>query len=137
MALKRIFKIIAAIVIVLAIPAIIQKVMFGSKSDPAEALTKLASETNAGLPKRVDALTTLTRVEYDRKVWRVSYTMDKGAPIDPSQDDKYKNYAVKQICASDMRRMLDNNITIEYLYTYTDSSGQQNMRISIPPGSCV
>ena len=133
--MKRIFKIIAVIVIVLAIPAIIQKVMFG-KSDPVKVLTKLASETNAGLPKKIDAMTTLTRVEYDRKVWRVNYTMDRDAPIDPSQIDKYKSYAVKQICAGDMKKMLDEKITIEYLYTYTDSSGEQKLRISIPPGSC-
>lgn len=134
--MKRVLKIIAAVVIVLAIPAIIQKVMFGSKSDPAKALMDLANETNAGLPKRIDAVTSLTRVEYDRKVWRINYTMDKGAPIDPSQADTYKSYAVKQICAGDMKRILDNKITIEYLYTYTDSSGEQKLRISIPPGSC-
>ena len=134
--MKRILKIIAAVVIVLAIPWIIQKVMFGSKPDPAKALADLANKANAGLPKRIDAITTLTRVEYDRKVWRIHYTMDKGAPIDRSQADMYKSYAVKEICAGDMKRILDSAVTIEYLYTYTDSSGERNLRISIPPGSC-
>jgi hypothetical protein len=35
-----------------------------------------------------------------------------------------------------MRRILQENITIEFFYTYTDSAGEQKLRISIPPGSC-
>lgn len=134
--MNRTVKIIAAIVIVLAIPAVIQKVMFGSKSDPGKVLTKLADETNAGLPRKIDAVTTLTRVEYDQKVWRIHYAMDRGAAIDPGQIDKYRSFAAKQICAGEMKTMLENKITIEYLYTYTDSGGEQKLKVSIPPGSC-
>ena len=134
--MKRVLKYIAAVVIVLVISAIIQKVMFGSKQDPVDVLANLATEANAGLPRKIDAYTTLTRVEYDRKVWRIHYTMDKGTPIDPREADTYKSYAVKQICASDMKRILDRQVTIEYLYTYTDLTGERNLTVSIPPGSC-
>jgi hypothetical protein len=59
-----------------------------------------------------------------------------GSPIDPYQQQTYKDFAVKQICGGDMKLILQKKITIEYLYTYTDSAGAQKLRISIPPGSC-
>ena len=137
--MKRLLKYAAALVIVLAIPAIIQKVMLGPKQEDAKktALVNLANEQNATLPKRMDAMTTLTKVEYDQDVWRVHYTMDKGAPIDPFSQKTYRDYAVKQICGGSTKMILEKNITIEYLYSYTSSSGDpEKLRISIPPGSC-
>jgi hypothetical protein len=135
--LKRVLKIIAAIVIVLAIPAIIQKVMFREKPEARNAaLTQLANETNASLPKKLDAMTTLTRVELEQDIWRVHLTMDPASPIDPYQQQTYKNFAIKQICGSDMKVILQHKIAVEYLYTYTDSAGEQKLRITIPPGSC-
>jgi hypothetical protein len=80
--------------------------------------------------------TTLTRAEFDQDVWRVHLTMDPGAPSMPYQQQTYKDFAVKQICGGDMKLILQKKITIEYLYTYTDSTGAQKLRISIPPGSC-
>jgi hypothetical protein len=35
-----------------------------------------------------------------------------------------------------MRKILLQKITIEFLYTYTDTAGEQKLRITIPPGSC-
>ena len=135
--MKRVLKIIAAIVIVLAIPAIIQKIMFREKPEAKNAaLTQLAADTNATLPKRLDKMTTLKRVEFEQDVWRVHLTMDPGAPIDPYQQATYRDFAVKQICGSDMKMILQQKIGIEYLYTYTDSAGEQKLRIAIPPGSC-
>jgi hypothetical protein len=80
--------------------------------------------------------TTLTRAEFDQDVWRVHLTMDPRAPSMPYQQQTYKDFAVKQICGGDMKLILQKKITIEYLYTYTDSTGAQKLRISIPPGSC-
>ena len=112
--------------------------MFRDKPDENRAaLTRLADEMNATLPKKGDRWTTVTRAEFDRDVWRVHLTMEPGAPIDPYQQKQYRDFAVRQICGSEMKEILRRNITIEYLYTYTDSSGEeQKLRISIPPGSC-
>lgn len=121
----------------LAIPAIIQKVMFRNEPDAKKvALERLAEETNATLPKKIDPQTTLTRVEFDRDVWRVSYTLAPSAEIDPYSQKVYKDRAAKEICGSEMRKILLQKITIEFLYTYTDTAGEQKLRISIPPGSC-
>jgi hypothetical protein len=135
--MKRFLKIIGAIVIVLAIPAIIQKVMFRDKPDAKkQALVNLAAEQNASVPKKLDSVTTLTRVEYDDPVWRVHYTLSPAAQIDPYSQAIYRDRAIKEICGGSTRQLLVQKITIEYLYTYTDSAGEQKMRITIPPGSC-
>lgn len=135
--MKRILKIIGAIVIVIAIPAIIQKVMMGGKADENQAaLAKMADEFNATLPKTIDRYFTVTCAEIERDIWRIHITVDPRAPIDPYQQKQYKDIAVQQICGSEMKVILRKKIAIEYLYTYTDSAGEQKLRISIPPGSC-
>jgi hypothetical protein len=131
-------KIIIAVAIVIAVPKFIQKIMLPDRK--AELSTQMASimaEANKGLPRKIDAVTTLTKAEFDNNVYRIHYTMDAGAKVDPSQQQTYKNFAVKQICGSNMKMMLDNKVTIEYLYTFNpDGRGDQKMAISIPPDSC-
>jgi len=135
--MKRFLKIIGAIVIVIAIPAIIQKVMMSGKADENQAaLAKMADEFNATLPKKIDRYFTVTRAEIQQDIWRIHITVDPKAPIDPYQQKQYKDFAIQQICGSEMKVILKKKITIEYLYTYTDSAGEQKLRISIPPGSC-
>jgi len=133
--LKKLVKIVLAIVIIIAIPKLIQQVFFGKPSFQKE-LAKAASEINAGLPRKVDATTTLTSVTTGKGVWRVNYEMDKGSPIDRTKDDTYKAFALRQICGSDMKLYLEQKVTIEYHYTYEDASGKQELLIAIPPGSC-
>lgn len=134
--MNRFVKIALAILIVLAIPKLIQQVFFGKPSAEKE-LAKLAAELNATLPKKIDANTTMTGVDLANRVWRVNYEMDKGSTIDRAQSATYKSYAVRQICGSKMKRLLDEKITIEYRYVYEDASGKQELSIAVPPGSCA
>ena len=114
------------------------KFMVRDKPDAKrEALTQLAAQANLGLPKKLDRLTTLTKVEYDRDIWRVSYTLHPSVEVDPYSQKVYKDRALAEICGSDMRRILQEQITIEFYYTYTAPSGEEKLRISIPPGSCT
>jgi hypothetical protein len=136
---NRPVKIILAIVIIIAVPKVIQSIFLGNRSSsPAKVITQLANEMSAGLPKKIDAVTTLTKVELDGNTYRIYYTMDSGVTIDPAQRDAYLAMAKKQICGSGMRAILDNRITIEYLYTYVrPGAGEQKLAITIPPGSCA
>ena len=136
--LNRLLKIIIAVAIVIAIPKVVTKVMLPDrKAGLSTQMAGVVAEANKGLPRKIDASTTLTKAEFDDNVYRIHYTMDPGATIDTSQQQTYKNFAVKQICGSNMQMMLDNKITIEYLYTFNpDGRGDQTMAISIPPGSC-
>lgn len=135
--MNRLLKIVIAVAIVIAVPKIVQKVMLpGRGGDLSTQMASVVAEANKGLPRKIDASTTLTKAEFDNNVYRVHYTMGPGVKIDTSQRQTYKNFAVKQICGSNMQMMLDNKITIEYLYTYNpDGQGDQTMAISIPPGS--
>ena len=136
--MNRAVKIILAIVIVIAVPKVIRAIFFGSRaSSPAEAVAQLAQEMNAGLPKKIDAVTTLTKVELDGSVYRIHYTMDPGVVVDPSQRDTYTAVAIKKICSSNMRMILDNQMSIEYLYTFSAAGGsEQELAIPVPLGSC-
>lgn len=139
--MNRFLKYAAAIAILIAVPKIIQAVAFGeSKSDVAKQMGNLASQANKDLPKKIDAVTTLTRVEFDApaSVYRVHYTMDPGINIDQGKKGAYHAFAVKQICGGDMKRILQKKIAIEYLYTFNPDGGEdQKMSISIPATSCA
>jgi hypothetical protein len=139
-ALQKLFKIIAVIAILIAVPKIIQNVMFSeSKSDIAKQMTNLVNQTNKDLPKKIDSSTTLTKADFDAttSTYRIHYTMDPGINIDQSKKDAANSFAVKQICGGDMKIILEKNITIEYLYTFNpDGGADQKMSISIPPNSC-
>ena len=136
--MQKLLKIVAVIAILIVVPKIIQKVMFSeSKSDVSKQMEKIVNEANKDLPKKIDAVTTLTKAEFDGGVYRVNYTMDPGINIDPSKKDLFKSVAVKQICAGDMKTMLEKNVTIEYLYTFNpDGGADQKMSLPIPPDSC-
>lgn len=134
---KRLFKILGAIAIVLAIPAIIKLVMFRDKPDEKRAmLARLVAETKPTLPKKVDEVTTWTDVEADLDTWRYHYTLSDRAKLDPYSQGTYRKMLVDQVCGSDARKILAQKITIEYVYTYQSSVGEEKMRITIPPGSC-
>jgi hypothetical protein len=135
--LNRLVKYLLAIVIVIAVPKLIQKLMFGSKTaDPSAAITQLAKDVNATLPKKIDAVTTLTKVELDGSIYRIHYQLDPAQKLDVARKDTYTAAAVAQICGSNMKMMLDNQITIEYLYSFGAANNPQQIAISIPPGSC-
>jgi hypothetical protein len=138
--LQKLFKIIAAIAILITVPKIIQKVMFSeSKSDIAKQMTVFVNQANKDVPKKIDDLTTLTKAEFNAatSTYRIHYTMNPGINIDQSKRDAFNSFAVKQICSGNMKMILEKKITIEYLYTFSPNGGEdQNMTISIPPSSC-
>lgn len=136
--MSRLIKIAMGAVILIAIPKIVQKIMLpDQKVDVSRQMASIVAEANKGLPRKIDASTTLTRAEFDGSIYRVNYTMDTGVKVDPAQKQAYTNFAVKQICGSAMKVILDNKVTIEYLYTFNpDGLADQQMAISVPPDSC-
>lgn len=136
--MNRAIKIVAAVAIVLAVPKIVQKIMLPDpKAAVAAQMNSVVAEANRGLPRKIDSVTTLTKAEFDNNVYRIHYTMDRGANVDPSRQQTYQSLAVKQICGSNMKLILDNRITIEFLYTFNpDGLADQHMTVAVPPGSC-
>jgi hypothetical protein len=133
------FKWILAIAILVAVPKVITKIFFGdSKGQARTAIAKIVAETNPTLPKKIDAVTTLTRVELDGQTYRVHYTMDPAVQIDPANRPVYEKTAHQQICAGNMKLLSDNGIGVEYLYTYTGAGGVElKMPVAVPAGSCA
>ncbi|MDR3385636.1 MAG: hypothetical protein P4L92_01180 [Rudaea sp.] len=136
--MNRLIKIIAGIAIIIVVPKIVQHIMLpDNKAIASKQITDVVNETNKSLPKKIDAITTLTKAEFDGSIYRINYTMDRGVKIDPAQEQTYRAVAVKKICGSGMKMILDNQVTIEYLYTFNpDGRGDQKMAISVPPDSC-
>jgi len=138
--MNKFLKYVAAIAILIAIPAIIQRVAFGeSKSDVAKQMRDFASQANKDLPRKIDKVTTLTKVDFDAatSTYRIYYTMDSGINIDQAKKGAFHAFAVKQICGGDMKRILAKKVAIEYLYTYNPDGEDQKMSLLIPPASCA
>ncbi len=129
-----------AIIILIAVPKIIQRVMFGeSKSNIANAMTNLVNETNKDLPKQIDSVTTLTKAEFNTTtfMYRIHYTMKPGYNIKKEELNIIQENAIAQICGGNMKLILDKNITIEYSYTFNpDGAADRETRFTIPPTSC-
>ncbi|WP_137939643.1 hypothetical protein [Chitinivorax sp. B] len=133
---NKFVKIVVTIIVIIGVSKLVQKVML-NKYDPKVVMTQLATEINATLPRQVDPVVTLTKVEFNGKLWQANYTVAKGNVIDLLKKDEIEAQAIQQICAGEMKRVLKENITIEYVIHYTDlQDTAQKQYITIPPNSC-
>ncbi|MFZ6741641.1 hypothetical protein ACO0LC_00265 [Undibacterium sp. JH2W] len=136
--MSKVVKVIGVIAILIFVPKVVQKVMFRENVD--QLMAAATAKANQDLPKKIDNVTTATKVEYDAgsKIYRINYTMDRGFSIDPGKVDFFKSTAISQICGGSMKIILEKKVTIEYLYTYNpDGGADQTMRIAVPPNSCA
>jgi hypothetical protein len=134
----RVIKILVAIVAVLAVSKGVQYVMVGDdRTNARKALTKAANDANAQLPKKMDDVITMTQVDFDGKIWRMHYSVDPRTTLDVASKDKFQQLALAQVCGGESKRILKQNITIEFVYHHTDSNGAQRMTLSLPPNSCA
>ena len=135
--MNRVVKVVLAIAILIIVPKVIQRVAFGSPKDKALAvLRQTVKEVSPTLPKKIDSVTTLTKVEASGDTYRVYYTMDPSVQLDASKKGTVEQNAKQLICGSSKRALTDNGITVEYVYTFSAPSGQEEMRVVVPSGSC-
>ena len=136
--MNRVVKIVLAIAILVIVPKLIQRVMFGSPKDKAlAALHESIKEVSPTLPKKIDSVTTLMKVEASGDTYRVYYTMDPTVQLDTSKKGSVEQNAKQQICGSSKRVLTDNGITVEYVYTFSALSGEEKMSVVVPSGSCA
>lgn len=131
-------KIVIVLVILAGTPKIFETVMLRKQRMAAmKDIEDQVSAINLALPQKVDRFTTLTKVDLSKDLYRVSYTMSPDAPIEAGNKDVYQAIAVKQVCNTSYKKIIDNKISIEYIYTYTKlGGGDAEMIIRVPPGSC-
>lgn len=135
--MNRVVKIVLAIAILITVPKIIQRVMFGSSKDKAiAALRSTIQELSPTLPKKIDSVTTLTRAEVSGDTYRIYYTMDPSVQVDPSRKGIVEQTAKQQICGTAKKILTDNGITVEYVYRFSGQSGDEQMSVVVPSGSC-
>jgi uncharacterized membrane protein YhaH (DUF805 family)/ribosomal protein L37AE/L43A len=112
----------------------------GSVQTPKEkalaALRQTVQEISPTLPKKIDRVTTLTGVAVDGDTYKVYYSMDSSVQLDASRKDAATQAAKRTICQSSTRMLIDNGITVEYLYTFSVSSAEQTMFVLVPAGGC-
>jgi hypothetical protein len=135
--MNRVVKIVLAIAILIIVPKFIQKVAFGSPHDKALAVLRdTVKEVSPTLPKKIDSVTTLTKVEASGNTYRIYYTMDPSVQLEASKKSSVEQSAKQQLCGSSKRVLIDNGITVEYVYTFSAPSGEEKMSVVVPSGSC-
>jgi uncharacterized membrane protein YhaH (DUF805 family)/ribosomal protein L37AE/L43A len=112
----------------------------GSDQTPKEkalaALRQSVQEISPTLPKKIDRVTTLTGAEVHGDTYKVYYSMDPSVHLDASRKDFAEQAAKRKICQGPTRTLIDNGITVEYVYTFAASSAEQTMFVAVPAGSC-
>ncbi len=106
------------------------------KEKALAALRQSVQEITPTLPRRIDRVTTLTEAEVSGDTYKVSYSMDPSVQLDPSRKDMVEQAAKQQICRGATRPLIDNGITVEYLYSFSGSKGQETLFVLVPAGSC-
>jgi uncharacterized membrane protein YhaH (DUF805 family)/ribosomal protein L37AE/L43A len=107
-----------------------------SKEKALAALRQSVQEISPTLPKKIDAVTTLTKVEVSGDIYRTYYLMDPSVQLDASRKDVVEQAAKRQICGSSKRILTDNGITVEYVYVFSGPSGPDTMEVFVRAGSC-
>ncbi len=100
------------------------------------ALRQSVQEISSTLPRKIDRVTTLTGAEVHGDTYKVYYSMDSSVQLDPSRKDGVERAAKQKICQGATRTLIDNGISVEYLYTFSASSAEQTMFVVVPAGSC-
>jgi hypothetical protein len=106
------------------------------KEQALAALRQTVREIQPTLPRKVDRVTTLTGAEVHGDTYKVYYSMDPSIHLDASRKDSAEQAAKQKICQSSTRSLIDAGITVEYLYTFSGSIGEQTLIVFVPPGSC-
>jgi uncharacterized membrane protein YhaH (DUF805 family)/ribosomal protein L37AE/L43A len=107
-----------------------------SKEKALAALRDSVQEISPTLPKKIDAVTTLTKVEVSGDIYRTYYLMDPSVQLDPSKKGVVEQAAKRQICGSSKRILTDNGITVEYVYAFSGPSGPDTLVVFVPAHSC-
>jgi hypothetical protein len=106
------------------------------KEKALAALRQSVQEISPTLPKKIDRVTTLTGAEVHGDTYKVYYSMDPSVHMDASRKDFAEQAAKQKICQSSTRTLIDNGISVEYLYTFSGSSAEQTMFVLVPAGGC-
>jgi hypothetical protein len=106
------------------------------KEKALAALRQSVQEISPTLPRKIDQVTTLTEVEVSGETYKVYYSMDPSVQLDASRKGTVEETTKQKICRSSMRSLIDNGITVEYLYTFSGTRGQETVFVLVPAGSC-
>jgi uncharacterized membrane protein YhaH (DUF805 family)/ribosomal protein L37AE/L43A len=109
----------------------------GSKEKALAALRQRVQQISSTLPKQIDAVTTLTKVEVSGDIFKSYYMMAPSVHLDPSRKDVIEQAAKQQICGGSARFLTDNGITVEYMYVFSGPSGPETMDVFVRAHSCL
>lgn len=131
-------KFIAALVIIISVPKIIQNVMgLDEKSQTKKHMAKVVEDIKTKLPMEVAQGLTFTDVEYEGNTLRSIYVIDDNANFDPTMRSQYERNAKVQACNGPFKELGKRGITVEYRYKYKDQGLDSTMTISLPPSTCT
>lgn len=133
----KLFKFIAAVVIIISVPKIIQNVMgLDEKSQTKKHMAQVVRDLKSKLPMEVAPGVTLTDVEYENSTLRNIYVIDDSANFDPAQKSQYERNAKTQACAGPFKELGKRGITVEFRYKYKEQGFDSTMNIALPPSTC-
>jgi hypothetical protein len=104
-----------------------------------KALAKAAAQVNQGLPKSVDEITELTRVDAEEGVLVYRYTLTRGTAADYDANaitSTLKPLALKDVCnaAPAREKLLNKGVTLRY--AYADKSGGAIVSFDLQQADC-
>jgi len=131
--MQKIVKVVMAVVIAMVVVSSVQMFFMKKQNKIPNTIYAL----NSTLPKKVDEITTFTKIELDGKILRFHYVLTPGEVIDPDGLAEVRAQAVKGICASEVKEVFDDGISIELLYAFQPKGDtDKKVSISILPDSC-
>jgi len=80
-----------------------------------------AALTRRGLPQKLDAITTLTNVLFQDRVYRFIYQLDGQPPTSAQLKSYFEETSLGELCTDEYyRTIIDNSVTFSYEYEHSD-----------------
>jgi len=134
---NRVFKIIAALAIIIIVPKAITKLMLPKQKPASELIVTMVKDINAQLPRDLGSGTTLTKVDFDGSTVHYFYTLSGvSAQLAATQEDTVKRNMKTFACADPAREILRQGFAMTFTTSYTEGRVQQSFDTRVEPGQC-
>ncbi len=130
---------VAVTVTTLSLVAAIVRVIEGFSGNPPDATQQLyegAASINAQLPKKIDAITTLTRAEYRNNVFTYYYDIEPTAYQSPNWSADRMKQIVKTNACGTFTGSLGTSALLSVRYVY-NTGGRDNIVIDVGEKDCT
>lgn len=135
--MNRMIMVACALLALLAIGRAASKL---TADDPHAALEHAAATMNATLPRKMNAMVTMTRVDVQGDLLRFGIDVDPALPFHPEQWDAARRAAlIAPLCNDTTRRLFKHHVSAQARYHYTDAGAgaAKSYDLTMTPADCT